>query len=56
MIKSVLFRIPANVTTEDVLTFPAYGDIEIQAEGEYKRLNHVGKIVISKSEKSLKIL
>ena len=56
MIKSVLFRIPANVTTEDVLTFPAYGDIEIQAEGEYKRLTHVGKIVITKSEKSLKIL
>ena len=56
MLKSITRRIPADVTTEDVLVFPNYGDVEIQAEGEYKRLEHVGKIVISKSEKSLKIL
>ncbi|MBQ6486487.1 acylglycerol kinase family protein [Candidatus Saccharibacteria bacterium] len=56
MRKSVFRRIPADITTEDVITFPDYGDIEIQAEGEYKRLNHVGKIVIGKAEKSIKIL
>ncbi len=56
MAKGVLRRIPADITTEDTLTFPDYGDIEIQAEGEYKRLEHVGKIVISKSQKSIKIL
>lgn len=56
MIKSILFRIPASITTEDVITFPDYGKVEIQAEGEYKMLEHVGKIIISKSEKSIKIL
>lgn len=56
MAKSVLSRIPADITTEDVITFPDYGDVEIQAEGEYKKLEHVGKIVISKSEKPIKIL
>ena len=56
MAKSILCKIPAQVTVEDVITFPNYGDVEIQAEGEYKRFEHIGKIVISKSEKSLKIL
>lgn len=56
MAKSILFRVPSDITTEDVITFPDYGDVEIQAEGEYKRLEHVGKIVISKAEKPIKIL
>lgn len=56
MLKSILFGIPADITTEDTIVFPDYGDVEIQAEGEYKKLEHVGKIVISKSEKSIKIL
>jgi len=56
MVKAVLHRIPADISTEDVITFPDYGDVEIQAEGEYKRLTHVGKIVISKAEKPIKIL
>ena len=56
MMKSILFRIPADITTEDTIVFPDYGNVEIQAEGEYKKLEHVGKITISKSEKSIKIL
>jgi hypothetical protein len=36
--------------------FPDYGDVEIQAEGEYKKLQHVGKIVIKKAENPIKIL
>ena len=56
MTKSILSRIPSDITTEDTIVFPDYGDVEIQAEGEYKKLKHVGKIVISKSEKSIKIL
>jgi diacylglycerol kinase family enzyme len=56
MAKSILSRVPGDISTEDTIIFPDYGDVEIQAEGEYKKLKHVGKIVISKSEKSLKIL
>lgn len=56
MSKSVVKRIPGVVSTEDVITFPDYGDVMIQAEGEYKKLNHVGKIVIRKSEKPIRIL
>lgn len=56
MTKAILHRIPADISTEDVITFPDYGDVEIQAEGEYKKLTHVGKIVIAKSEKPIKIL
>lgn len=56
MVKAILHQIPADITTEDVITFPDYGDVEIQAEGEYKKLSHVGKIVISKAENSIKIL
>ena len=56
MAKSILGRVPGDISTEDTIVFPDYGDVEIQAEGEYKKLKHVGKIVIKKSEKSLKIL
>ena len=56
MAKAILYRIPSDITTEDVIVFPDYGDVEIQAEGEYKKLKHVGKIVISKAENPIKIL
>ena len=56
MTKAILRRVPGDISTEDVITFPDYGDVEIQAEGEYKRLEHVGKIVISKAENPIKIL
>ena len=56
MMKSVLKRIPADITTEDTIVFPDYGDVEIQAEGEYKKLKHVGQIVIKKAENPIKIL
>lgn len=56
MVKSILNRVPGDISTEDVITFPDYGDVEIQAEGEYKKLTHVGKIVISKAENPIKIL
>lgn len=56
MMKSIFFRIPADIATEDTIVFPDYGNVEIQAEGEYKKLEHVGKITISKTEKSIKIL
>lgn len=56
MMKSILKRIPADITIEDTIVFPDYGDVEIQAEGEYKKLQHVGKIVIKKAENPIKIL
>ena len=56
MVKAILSRVPGDISTEDVLVFPDYGNVEIQAEGEYKRLEHVGKIIVRKSEKSIKIL
>lgn len=56
MISSVLKRVPADISTEDILIFPDYADVEIQAEGEYKKLEHVGKILIRKSDVGLKIL
>lgn len=56
MIKSILKRVPAEISTEDVITFPDYGNVEIQAEGEYKKLRHVGKIIIRKAEKPIRIL
>lgn len=56
MMKAIFKRVPGDISTEDVIIFPDYGDVEIQAEGEYKRLSHVGKIVISKAENPIKIL
>ncbi|MBQ2638864.1 hypothetical protein IJF91_02265 [Candidatus Saccharibacteria bacterium] len=56
MAKSILKRVPANISTKDTIIFPNGANVEIQAEGEYKKLKHVQEIIIKKSEKSIKIL
>jgi len=56
MAKSILKRVPANISTKDTIIFPNGANVEIQAEGEYKKLEHVQEIIIKKSEKSIKIL
>ena len=56
MMRSVLFKVPARVVREAILDFSEEGEIEIQAEGEYKKVSGVEQIVISKSEQAVKIL
>ena len=56
MMRSVLFKVPARVVKEAILDFSEEGEIEIQAEGEYKKVSGVKQIVISKSEQAVKIL
>ena len=56
MMRSVLFKVPARVVKEATLDFSEEGEIEIQAEGEYKKVSGVKQIVISKSEQAVKIL
>lgn len=56
MIKSMLLKIPGEISEEDSIRFLNCKSVEIQAEGEYKKLENVKEIVISKSEKSIKIL
>ena len=56
MMRSVLFKVPARVVREAILDFSEEGEVEIQAEGEYKKVSGVKQIVISKSEQAVKIL
>ena len=56
MFKSILFRIPGSETKGDVLEFLAPATVELQAEGEYKTLENIKKIVIRKSKKCLKVI
>ena len=56
MMRSVLFKVPARVVREAILDFSEEGEIEIQAEGEYKKVSGVKQIVIAKSEQAVKIL
>ena len=56
MFKSVLFKIPGKTSKKDVILFENEAEIEIQAEGEYKRISGVKEIVISKVENPIKIL
>ncbi len=56
MFRSVLFKIPGKTSEKDVILFEKEAEVEIQAEGEYKRISGISKIEISKVEKPVKIL
>lgn len=56
MARSILKRVPAEISVEDKIVFPNGANVEIQAEGEYKKLKQVGEIVIRKAEKAVEIL
>ncbi len=56
MAKSIFRRIPGKCTTESItITFPTKEEIEIQGEGEYRRLT-LSELLIKKSDKSIKVL
>jgi hypothetical protein len=56
MLAAVFKGIPGEKTAGDRLVFDGMAELEIQAEGEYKRLKNVHEIIIRKAEKSVKIL
>ena len=56
MLAAVFKGIPGEKTAGDRLVFDGTAELEIQAEGEYKRLKNVHEIIIRKAEKSVKIL
>lgn len=56
MTKSILHRVPGEVTKGDVLEFCEPAAVEIQAEGEYKRFKDIRKIEIKKAKKCLKVI
>ena len=56
MARSILKRVPAEISVEDKIVFPNGANVEIQAEGEYKKLKQVSEIVIRKAEKAVEIL
>lgn len=56
MTKSVMKRVPGAETEGDVLEFLEPANVEIQAEGEYRKFKKVKKIEIRKAKKCLKAL
>lgn len=56
MLKSMFKRIPGEISQKDNLVFSGNAEVEIQAEGEYKRFKNVSEIIIRKSDKPIKIL
>ena len=54
--RSVLARVPGKESEGDVLEFARPADVEIQAEGEYKKLEGVRKIEVRKSKKCLGVM
>jgi hypothetical protein len=56
MTKSIFRGIPGRISEMDQLIFVTPACVEIQAEGEYKRLENVKKIVVKKAAKPVKIL
>jgi diacylglycerol kinase family enzyme len=56
MVKSVLFRIPGEIVVCSKMYFDEPAKVEIQAEGEYKKLENVEKIEIRKVDNPIKIL
>lgn len=55
MLRSILVRVPGKKTEGDVIRFAAPGEVEIQAEGEYRRLKEVKEITVGKA-KALKVV
>lgn len=56
MMKSMLSRIPGEMTKGDVLEFLAPATVEVQAEGEYRIFENIKRIEIRKSKKCLRVI
>ncbi len=56
MMKSIFVKVPVVDTEKDVLEFGVPASMEIQAEGEYQRLENVTKIEVKKARKGLKVV
>ncbi len=56
MWKSVFAKVPVAETKEDRLEFVQPASMEIQAEGEYQRLNNVNQIVVRKAKTGFKVV
>ena len=56
MVRSVFFRVPGVEVERDLIEFLEAGEVELQAEGEYRRFRGVGTVEIRKAEKSLKVI
>lgn len=56
MLRSVSWRIPTKKTQGDLLKFNEASEVEIQAEGEYQRLEKVKKVEVLKSKRSLRVV
>lgn len=56
MMKSMTKGVPGEDTYGDEIVFPSPSDIEIQAEGEYKKFKQVKKIEIRKNERFIRVV
>lgn len=56
MLKSIFHRIPGSDTTGDTLEFLQPANVELQAEGEYIKLENINSITIRKGTKCLKVI
>ena len=54
--RSVLRRVPGTETKGDVLELLEVGDVEIQAEGEYRKFEKVKTVEIRKAKKPIKVV
>ena len=55
MMRSVLFRVPGSLTAEASLKFTEPSEVEIQAEGEYKRVS-VREITVKKASRAIDVV
>lgn len=56
MSRSLLFKVPGKETEGDLLEFSRPANIEIQGEGEYKKLEGVRRVEVRKAEKYIEIV
>ena len=56
MLRSMFWRVPGKKAQKDVIKFVQPSEVEIQAEGEYERLQDVQEIMVGKSERALKVI
>lgn len=55
-LRSVVFGLKLTETKEDVLEFSRPSDVEMQAEGEYQRLEGVSRIEVRKAGRGMKVV
>ena len=55
-LRSVIFGLRLSETSRDEIEFSVPSEVEIQAEGEYKRLTEVTRIEVRKAERGMKVV